>query len=243
MRKEKRSQYKCASITLVILLATFYSAYYRVLPIEILPLDGTSVIIILVTSIFTGRFITKGFVKKLKTRSFTVFMTLIFIFNAIWLMDWLWDIYDNFEDLIIGCILPAIIGSFTTLHWKTVRYWWKDLWTDNDNTKDSDVVLNDAEIESLEIIEAPKSKIDPLIEDVAKFFIENQNCSTSMIQREFELGFNRAGRIMIQLEQAGIITPQQPPRQMLVSEIEDAIQKIEVLRNEMEKEEDEKETI
>ena len=32
--------------------------------------------------------------------------------------------------------------------------------------------------------------------------------STSMIQRNFEVGFNRAGRIMLQLERAGIVGPQ-----------------------------------
>ena len=32
--------------------------------------------------------------------------------------------------------------------------------------------------------------------------------STSMIQRRYEVGFNRAGRIMLQLEKAGIVGPQ-----------------------------------
>ena len=36
----------------------------------------------------------------------------------------------------------------------------------------------------------------------------NGAISTSMIQRNFEVGFNRAGRIMLQLERAGIVGPQ-----------------------------------
>lgn len=60
-------------------------------------------------------------------------------------------------------------------------------------------------------------------EQVARFVVNTQSGSTSKIQRQFSVGFNRAGRLMDQLEEAGIVGPQQgsKPRQVLVqSEIE-----------------------
>jgi S-DNA-T family DNA segregation ATPase FtsK/SpoIIIE len=46
---------------------------------------------------------------------------------------------------------------------------------------------------------------DPLFEDAAKLIVANQVGSTSLIQRKMKLGYNRAGRLMDQLEQAGIV--------------------------------------
>lgn len=46
---------------------------------------------------------------------------------------------------------------------------------------------------------------DPLFEDAAKLIVANQIGSTSLIQRKMKLGYNRAGRLMDQLEQAGIV--------------------------------------
>ncbi len=50
-------------------------------------------------------------------------------------------------------------------------------------------------------------KRDPLFEDIKKFVQQQKFASCSMIQRRFMLGFNRAGRILEQLEDAGIISP------------------------------------
>ena len=47
--------------------------------------------------------------------------------------------------------------------------------------------------------------IDPLFEEAARSVIVSQQGSTSMIQRRFSIGFNRAGRLMDQLEKAGIV--------------------------------------
>jgi len=46
---------------------------------------------------------------------------------------------------------------------------------------------------------------DPLFEDAAKLIVQNQVGSTSLIQRRMKLGYNRAGRLMDQLEMAGIV--------------------------------------
>ena len=48
---------------------------------------------------------------------------------------------------------------------------------------------------------------DPLFEDVKKFVQQEKFTSASRIQRKFSLGFNRAARIVAQLEEAGVISP------------------------------------
>ena len=63
------------------------------------------------------------------------------------------------------------------------------------------------------------SKKDPYFEEVARFVVTSQMGSTSYIQRKYNIGFNRAGRIMDQLEVAGIVGPARgsKPREVLVS--------------------------
>ncbi len=53
------------------------------------------------------------------------------------------------------------------------------------------------------------NKLDPMFEDAARLIVINQQGSTSLIQRKLSLGYNRAGRIMDQLEKAGIVGPSQ----------------------------------
>ncbi len=50
---------------------------------------------------------------------------------------------------------------------------------------------------------------DSLFEDAARLIVQNQTGSTSLIQRRMKLGYNRAGRLMDQLESAGIVGPSQ----------------------------------
>ena len=47
---------------------------------------------------------------------------------------------------------------------------------------------------------------DPLFEEAARFVVETQVASVSMLQRRFNIGFNRAGRLMEQLASASIVT-------------------------------------
>ena len=51
------------------------------------------------------------------------------------------------------------------------------------------------------------SKRDSLFEEAARMIVLSGQGSTSMLQRKFEIGYNRAGRIMDQLEAAGIVGP------------------------------------
>ena len=48
---------------------------------------------------------------------------------------------------------------------------------------------------------------DPLFEEAARLVVNTQQGSTSSIQRRFSIGYNRAGRIIDQLEAAGIVGP------------------------------------
>ena len=65
--------------------------------------------------------------------------------------------------------------------------------------------------------------LDPMLEEVAKLVVQTQQGSTSMIQRKFSIGYNRAGRLMDQLERIGVVGPAQgsKPREVLcVGDIE-----------------------
>lgn len=65
-----------------------------------------------------------------------------------------------------------------------------------------------------------KETFDPLFEEAAKLVVKCQEGSTSMIQRKFSLGYNRAGRIMDELEKVGIVGSQNGsrPRDVLIKD-------------------------
>jgi S-DNA-T family DNA segregation ATPase FtsK/SpoIIIE len=75
--------------------------------------------------------------------------------------------------------------------------------------------------------------LDPMFEDAARLIVMNQQGSTSLIQRKFAIGYNRAGRLMDQLERAGIVGPQigSKPREVLCISDMDLDMKLQNLRN------------
>ncbi len=60
--------------------------------------------------------------------------------------------------------------------------------------------------------------LDPMFEDAARLIVREQSGSTSLIQRKFAIGYNRAGRLMDQLEKAGIVGSAHgsKPREVLI---------------------------
>jgi len=68
--------------------------------------------------------------------------------------------------------------------------------------------------------EVDLSKRDKMFEEAARLIVQYQQGSTSLIQRRLNLGYNRAGRIMDQLEAAGIVGPSEgsKARQVLISD-------------------------
>lgn len=78
----------------------------------------------------------------------------------------------------------------------------------------------EGEGESNDFSDIDLSKRDPLFEEAARLIVLNQQGSTSLIQRKFSIGYNRAGRIVDQLEACGILGPPDgsKPRQVLVSD-------------------------
>ncbi len=62
--------------------------------------------------------------------------------------------------------------------------------------------------------------VDKMFEEVARFVVNNQQGSTSNIQRHFAIGYNRAGRLMDQLERAGIVGRPEgsKPREVLIQD-------------------------
>ncbi|NDB35279.1 MAG: DNA translocase FtsK, partial [Flavobacteriia bacterium] len=65
-------------------------------------------------------------------------------------------------------------------------------------------------------------EIDPMFVDSARIVVINQQGSASLLQRKLKLGYNRAGRIVDQLEAMGIIGPFQgsKAREVLFSDVE-----------------------
>ncbi|MBR5235530.1 MAG: DNA translocase FtsK 4TM domain-containing protein [Bacteroidaceae bacterium] len=74
-------------------------------------------------------------------------------------------------------------------------------------------------------------RLDPMFEDAARLVVIHQSGSTSLIQRKFSIGYNRAGRIMDQLEKAGIVGPVDgsKPRQVLCADEMDLEMKLSAL--------------
>ena len=62
---------------------------------------------------------------------------------------------------------------------------------------------------------------DSMFNEAARVIVSNQQGSASLLQRKLKLGYNRAGRLIDQMEDAGIVGPFEgsKPRQVLISDL------------------------
>ena len=70
-------------------------------------------------------------------------------------------------------------------------------------------------------------RLDPMFADVARYVVTKQEGSTSRLQRAFEIGYNRAGKLSDQLEAAGVVGPNKGPkgRDVLITDL-DALERL-----------------
>jgi DNA segregation ATPase FtsK/SpoIIIE, S-DNA-T family len=75
--------------------------------------------------------------------------------------------------------------------------------------------------------------LDDMLEDAARLVVQNQHGSTSMIQRRLKLGYNRAGRIMDQMEALGIVGQNEgsKPREVLYHDEQELIRYLQEIRS------------
>ena len=74
-------------------------------------------------------------------------------------------------------------------------------------------------------------RLDPMFADVARYVVTKQEGSTSRLQRAFEIGYNRAGKLSDQLEAAGIVGPNKGPkgRDVLIQSLDELEKKLQEL--------------
>lgn len=88
--------------------------------------------------------------------------------------------------------------------------------TEGYNTYDIDAIETVNESENFD---ESNGDVDPLLEQAITYIITAQKASTSLIQRKFRIGYNRAARMIEQMEERGIVGPARgsKPREVLVS--------------------------
>ena len=75
-------------------------------------------------------------------------------------------------------------------------------------------------------------RLDPMFADVARYVVAKQEGSTSRLQRAFEIGYNRAGKLSDQLEAAGVVGPNKGPkgRDVLIQDLDQLEKLLEELK-------------
>lgn len=98
---------------------------------------------------------------------------------------------------------------------------------ENDKNIDHDVLIlpeyvGNEESGGGEASTANLKERDPLFEEAVKWIVQSDTASTSSLQRRYEIGYNRAGRIMDQMEAAGIVGPAMggKPRKVLITPLD-----------------------
>ena len=109
--------------------------------------------------------------------------------------------------------------------------------TDNEvNAVVEHILSQSVPVEQIDIIEEQiqnhieekkEEETDPLIEEIVEFAVKNKQLSTSLIQRRFKVGYNRASRLIDTLEEMGVVSESDgaKPRRVLIDSIEALSQK------------------
>ena len=100
-----------------------------------------------------------------------------------------------------------------------------------EQSDDGSLLLVD--IKAREVVKGELGEMDERFEEAAKLVVTTQRGSTSDLQRRLGMGYAKAGRVMDQLEQAGIVGPQEgsKPRTVLVSTLDDLETLLDNLKN------------
>ena len=73
---------------------------------------------------------------------------------------------------------------------------------------DETLLMDAEEMNATTMVEEQDASEEPLYDEIVAFVIQQQKASTSLLQRRFRLGYNRAARAIDLLEERGIIGPQ-----------------------------------
>lgn len=94
----------------------------------------------------------------------------------------------------------------------------KTLSSSHKNSSAQFAIKSDAE-NSIQMPRTDSASDDPLFKEALDFILTQEHASTSALQRKFGIGYNRAGKIMDQLETAGIVSPARgaQPREILIT--------------------------
>ena len=91
----------------------------------------------------------------------------------------------------------------------------KDYYADSDETYEYGLdltLVDDEPEESSSSSSSSDDKRDSLYDEIREFVLRYDDMSASLIQRKFEIGYPRAGRIVDQLERDGILGPADGPK-------------------------------
>ncbi len=135
------------------------------------------------------------------------------LFSLLLFSTFLFDPYYEYipRGMCIWAFYMLLGGSLSALALVFIEY--IDDWLDTNGGSDKTIVRPAKNVDGH----------DALLIDVARDVIENGTASSSYVQRNYQVGFNRAGRIMDQLEKAGVVSEYTTnlPRKVLLKSVEE----------------------
>jgi S-DNA-T family DNA segregation ATPase FtsK/SpoIIIE len=83
---------------------------------------------------------------------------------------------------------------------------------------DETLLMDSEEMNATTMVEEKDATEEPLYNEIVEFVVQQQKASTSLLQRRFRLGYNRAARAIDLLEERGIVGPQNgsKPREVFI---------------------------